>query len=137
MSNTRSARIDRELTFREAAAALGRKDDPTGRKLRELVLARERQTGKRIAIRLAGPKRPKLRVTLGALYRAFPEARSAHVDDLALALRELGERFDDRTRLLVREILDRDVDPRIEKLEKRAALTERYLAAIHELEKRE
>lgn len=107
MSNTRSARIDRELTFREAAAALGRKDDPTGRKLRELVLARERQTGKRIAIRLAGPKRPKLRVTLGALYRAFPEARASRTDALARDLRRYVDELDARVRQIVRDELDR------------------------------
>lgn len=126
-------RIDQELSFSEAAAALGRKRDPRGERLRNLVLNREKQTGKPIAIRLGGEIEPKLRVTLSALYRAFPECRPARVDYLAASLKELLERVDDHTESLVLRILDeKKLEARITRLEKRADAAAAYLKTIAE-----
>jgi hypothetical protein len=125
MGRVVTRKIEPELTFRAAAERLGRTSDPDGRKLRAMVLAREKATGKRIAVRLAGPKRPRLRVALGALYRAFPELRSARVDDLAELIRPMVERMDarqdERTKKVVYGILERDLELRLRKLEKHAA----------------
>lgn len=126
--------LEEELSFREAALELGRKRDPRGRRLRAMVLARERQTGRPIAIRLSGPKEPKLRITLGALYRAFPELRPARVDDLVAMARQLSERGDARTKTLVQEVLAQSVEPRLVKLEKRTAIHEEYLRKLHALD---
>ena len=129
----RRPRLEQELSFREAAQALERTNDPRGRRLRNMVLARERQTGKQIAIRLAGEKEPKLRVTLGALYRAFPELRPARVDDLMSMARQLAERGEQRTRSVVREVLAESLEPRVEKLEKAAGITERALQELRDV----
>ncbi len=125
-----SGRLDQELSFREAALALGRRRDSRGRRLRNMVLAREAQTGKPIALRLGGTVEPKLRVTIGALYRAFPEMRPARVDELAAIVRPFVERADERTRVLVRDELSQDIEPRIVFLEKHAELTTEYLAKV-------
>lgn len=104
-------RLDRELSFRQAAAALGRTDDPDGRRLRSMVLARERQMGRQIAIRLAGPKRPRLRVTLAELSRRFPELRETQAGALGRELRELVDRqLDDRIRAVVRSVVRHELE---------------------------
>jgi len=130
----REVRLDEELTFREAARALRRQRDPRGRRLRGMVLARERERRQRIAIRIGGRERQHLRITLGALYRAFPELRPARVDDLAELARAFQERSETRTRFLVREEIASDVGPRVSKLEKRTALTEKYIKDLHQLD---
>ena len=82
--------------------------------------------GRRIAIRLAGSKAPRLRVTLGAIYRAFPEARSSRVDDLAEVIRPMVERMDARqdarTEKVILKLIAQRLLPRIESLEKAAGL---------------
>lgn len=130
MTGKRGARVqlDQELTFREAALALGRKRDPHGRKLRNMVLAREAQLAKWIAVRLQGQTEPKLRVTLAALYRHFPELRATRVDGVAQMLRplvarmqeNLAELVDARARDLVLEILREEIEPRLIRLENKA-----------------
>ncbi len=102
-----SRRLDAELSFREAAQRLGRENDPDGRRLRTLVISRERQTGQRIAIRLGGAKAPKLRVTIAELTRRFPELREARGDALARELRNYVGQIDERVRQIVRAELDR------------------------------
>lgn len=133
----RSVRLDEELSFREAALALGRRRDSRGRRLRNMVIARERQSGKLIALRLGGEVEPKLRVTLGALYRAFPELRPARVDELASIVRPFVERADERTRFLVREEISQDIEPRVVFLEKHAELTTEYLGKIERLKRQQ
>jgi hypothetical protein len=141
VSRRRVPKLDQELTFREAAAALKRLNDPEGRRLKKMVLARERQSKKPIAIRLAGSKVPKLRVTLGALYRAFPEARSSRVDDLAEVFRPMVERMDARndarTEKMIHKILESKIEPRLQLLEKKATLTTRYITDLQRLERHE
>jgi len=131
--------LDQELSFSQAAAELQREGDPIGRKLRNLVIARERETGKRIAIRLGGTKEPKLRVTIGSLYRHLPELRPARIDDLARLVRPMLERQEERlttrTENLIREKVDRDVLPRVEKVEKRLELMDRCIRGLDALER--
>jgi hypothetical protein len=99
------ARLETEMTFKEAARRLGRERDSEGRGLRRLVLVREKQIGRPIAVRLAGAKRPKLRVTLAALWRAFPEFRETRHDALARELRGYVGQLDVRVRGLVRQFV--------------------------------
>jgi hypothetical protein len=131
--------LDQELSFSQAAAELQREKDPIGRKLRNLVMARERETGKRIAIRLSSGKEPKLRITIGAIYRHLPELRPARVDDLARLVRPMlerqEERHDARTRILIREENERDVFPRLEIVEKKATAIENCLRELDALER--
>lgn len=128
----RRPHLEEELSFREAAQELGRKRDPRGRKLRSMVLAKERRIGREIAIRLSGAKEPKLRVTLGAIYRHFPELRPARVDDLVVLARQLAERGDARTRSLVQQILAEGVEPRLSSVEKAVGIMTRSLEEVRD-----
>jgi hypothetical protein len=84
------------LTFREAAIALGQEDD-TGRSLRAMVLAREKQTGERIATRLGGEKRPKMQVTLSAIYTHLPELKPQRThEDMSKSVRAYITAIEDR-----------------------------------------
>jgi hypothetical protein len=130
-------RLDEELSFAAAAAELGRHRDPKGRKLRNMVVARERQTGKQIAIRLAGAKEPKLRISIGALFRAFPELAPARVEDLARLVRPMLDRAEARTRIVVREEIAKDVLPRIVFLEEESGIVRRCLEDLDKLKRRE
>jgi hypothetical protein len=96
-------KLDPPLTFREAAKELGWAHDPEGRQLRELVLAREKELGRRIAIRSSAPVRPKMKVTIGALTRALPQLKKARVDRLAAELRPILARTEGLIRDEVRE----------------------------------
>lgn len=97
-----------------------------------MVLAREQQTGRLIAIRLSGPKEPKLRVTLSSIYRHFPELRPARVDDLVTMARQLSERAEARTKTVVHEIIAESIEPRLATLEKASSITERALRELSE-----
>lgn len=129
--------LDQELSFSQAAAELQRENDPIGRKLRNLVMAREREIGRRIAIRLSDGKEPKLRITIGAIYRHLPELRPARVDDLARLVRPMLERQEARTKALIREENDRTVLPRLAAVEKKASIIEECLRKLHAEELRE
>lgn len=110
----RLPQLDQGLSYREAARALGHeKADPSGRKLRAIVQARERQTGTPIAIRLNGALRPKSRVTLGALYTHFPELRTARDDRLARSFKPLLEGTQQRIRQMVAEEIRDRIEPRL------------------------
>jgi hypothetical protein len=123
--------LDQELSFSQAAAELQRENDPIGRKLRNLVMQRERELGKRIAIRLSDGPEPKLRVTIGALYRSLPELRPARVDDLARLVKPMLDRQEARTRVLIREENDLTVLPRLAAVEKKASIIEDCLRKLH------
>lgn len=129
--------LDQEMSFSRAAAELNRQDDPIGRKLRNLVIMRERESGQRIAIRLSSGKEPKLRVTIGALYRHLPELRPAQIGDLAKLMRPMLEKAEARTRVVVQEEIDKTVSPRLERLEKRATEIEKRLREPTSLEGQE
>jgi hypothetical protein len=112
--------LDQELSFSRAARALERTDDPKGRRLRNLVMAREAKLKTPIAIRLAGDQAPKLRITLGAIYRFLPELRRARTDVLADLIRQALAESEVRTAQKVRTEVLQKLEPRIESLEKRA-----------------
>jgi hypothetical protein len=113
--------LDQELSFSRAARALERHDDPKGRKLRNLVMATERRLDVPIAIRLAGEEAPKLRITLGAIYRYLPQLRRARTERLADLLQQaLAESETRVAQKILREVRAK-FEPRIESLEKAAA----------------
>lgn len=97
--------LDEPLGWAEAAAAIGWKHDPKGRKLKAMVLDRERETNTLIAIRGKHAKRgaPKLKVTVGALVRAFPELQQSQVQQIGNALRPYVEAHETHIRDIVRE----------------------------------
>lgn len=113
--------LDQELSFSRAAHVLERTDDPKGRRLRNLVMAREQKLGTPIAIRLAGDQAPKLRITLGAIYRFLPELRRARTDALADLLRQALLESEVRTAQKVSDHVLKKLEPRIQTLEKDAA----------------
>jgi len=122
--------FEQELTFREAAQKLNRRRDSRGRALRAMVLAREKQTGKKIAIRLGGAVEPKMRITIGALYRAFPELMPARVDDIARLVRPMLDRERARTLSVVQQEIREKVDPRLDRLEKQGRIIRKALADL-------
>jgi hypothetical protein len=62
------------LQFKEASALLGMGDDTAaGRRLKRLVLAKERQAGVAIAVRGGGTERSLRGVTIGAIQQHMPE----------------------------------------------------------------
>jgi hypothetical protein len=129
--------LDQEMSFSRAAAELQRQDDPIGRKLRNLVIKREQEIGKRIAIRMSEGREPKLRVTIGALYRHFPELRPAQIGDLVRLMKPMLEKSEVRTRSLVLEEIAERVMPRLERVEKRATIIEKCLRELGDVERGE
>ncbi len=116
----------RLLTFREAAEALGWVDDgatdaqrdAAGRRLRWAVMAREQQTGKRIATRLGvrGDRQPKARITLGALSRHLPELQPPKAVELRSNFDAYLASIDDKIGELAAEEITRLVEPQIREL---------------------
>jgi hypothetical protein len=126
--------LDQEMSFSRAAAELNRQDDPIGRKLRNLVIKREQEIGKRIAIRMSEGREPKLRVTIGSLYRFFPELRPAQIGDLARLMKPMLDKAEARTRSLVQEEIAERVTPRLERVEKKATAIEKCLRTLKAIE---
>ncbi len=112
------------LTFRRAAEVLNQ-DDKTGRALRALVLAREAETGKRIATRLGGQLRPKMKVTLTALFQYLPELRAPKTEDQMMRqIRGYVEAIDDRIKERATEAVQSLVMPHFEDDRRRIASLE-------------
>lgn len=110
------ARLEEPVTFPVAARQLGWKPDDrgswhaAGRRLRRLVIKRERQAKTQFAIRdVRG--RP-WQVTLGALRRYLPELQPARTDVLAAELRGMLEELRERVRDMVSEEFDRRMGER-------------------------
>jgi hypothetical protein len=78
------------LQFKAASALLGMGDDTAaGRRLKRLVLAKERQSGVSIAIRGYGTERALRGVTIGAIQQHMPEllpAKFGATPDTRMAL---------------------------------------------------
>jgi hypothetical protein len=129
--------LEQEMSFSRAAAELNRQDDPIGRKLRNMVIKREQELGKRIALRMSEGREPKLRVTIGSLYRYFPELRPAQIGDLARLMKPMLEKAESRTRVVVQEEIDKTVSPRLERVEKKATAIEKCLRELKALELQE
>lgn len=120
----------RLLTFREAAVKLNWVDDgateaeqeSAGRRLRWAVLVREKETGKRIATRLGhrvASGEPQARVTLGAIYRHFPEFRRHKGDDLAADFRRYLGEIEETIAEQAAEEIGRLVQPQVDEVHER------------------
>lgn len=104
------------LTWNQAAKALGWTGKAAGRRLKRAVLARERQTGKRIATRLGSERRPDYRVTIGAIRRHLPELRPSKVDDLRERFGEYLASIDTRMSDSIAHHVAEYVEPRLDEL---------------------
>ncbi len=116
------------LTWPEAASRLDgwlkadagdNEREAAGRRLRWAVMAREQQTGKRIATRLGlqgEGLEPKTRITMGALFRHLPELKRSNPDQLAANFRTYIAELDDRIGELAAEEIERTVQPQIAEL---------------------
>lgn len=116
-------KLDQPLTFPAAAREIEWRADrngsykPAGRRLLRLVLRREREEGRKIAIR-DGSGRP-FQVTLGALTRFLPELCPSKVETLAATLRPLLEEVERRARKIVGDEIEDRVDPELQRLHNR------------------
>jgi hypothetical protein len=94
---------DGPLTFRRAAAELGWGDTrKAGRRLRGMVLARERDKGAKIAARGPGRHRPIRGVTLSAIAEHLPELRPSRLSELGQKFRDALAEIDDNIRRVAR-----------------------------------
>jgi hypothetical protein len=119
------------LTWKRATVELQWPDggtDAAGRRLKRLVFARERQTGKQIATRSGEGRRTRPLVTMSAIMRHMPELRRSRVDRLTEALREYTNDTDRRVAEIVAEQFAETVEPRLEDLYQR----DEKLAIAHE-----
>ena len=118
------------LSFREAAKRSRMGDsEEAGRRLRDMILAKERQLGKRIAVRGAGAKRP-LRgggIVLTVLYEHLPElapspaalsrdAKHALLEEARGYLREFDEKIARAARSEAESAINEIVQPQINEL---------------------
>jgi hypothetical protein len=113
------------LTFAKASAALGKGGDVyAGRKLRRLVLAKERRLGIEIAVRGSGTKRPVRGVTLEAIRTYMPEiapppgpkpkeARALVIEQAREYLRDFDERVARTARGEAEAAIKELVDPQL------------------------
>lgn len=109
------------LSFPRAAEKLGwGKSEKSGRRLRRMVIAREKNSGREIATRGSGKSRPIRGVTLAALFRHLPELRSAPIDELSSKFRAYLSGIDDNLRLIARSeaetVVEEQVAPQLEEL---------------------
>lgn len=103
------------LTFSQAQQALGMKG-PGGRRLKRMVLARERSSGKRIAIR-CGTKKPTYKVTMSALRKHLPHLfERSKVQTLGRDMQEYLDAIDDVIADRVWVHITDQVEPRLEEL---------------------
>jgi len=121
-------RMDEPLTFPRAAKEIGWTGRWCGERLRRLVRRREREIGKRFAVRDDGGRLSK--VTVGALTRYLPELRPSRVDALAATLRPYVQAVDQRTAEAIDQRVGRQVIPRIEKIEGRVTKLEKWRELI-------
>jgi hypothetical protein len=102
--------------------------DAAGRRLKRLVFARERQTGKQIATRMGEGSRTRPLVTMSAIMRHMPELRRSRVDRLAEAIKEYTDDTDRRVVTIFAEQMAESVEPRLDELYDR----DEKLAMAHE-----
>lgn len=66
----------RPVSIRKMAALLGMgSSEAAAKSLKAMVYAREDEIGRNIAVRMRGKRRPKLKITMSAIEREFPELR--------------------------------------------------------------
>lgn len=119
------------LTWKRATLELQWHDggtDAAGRRLKRLVFARERQSGKQIATRMGEGTRTRPLVTMSAIMRHMPELRRSRVDRLTEALKEYTDDTDRRVAEIVSEQLAESIEPRLDGLYER----DENLAIAHE-----
>ena len=115
------------LTFRRAATQLKFGTDVyAGRKLRRLVLAKERRSGVQIAVRGEGKDRPIRGVTMAAIQQYMPEilpsgdrvkdAREALIEECRGYLREFDENTARIARAEAEAAIGEIVTPQLEEL---------------------
>ena len=107
------------LTMGAAQRALGLKWESRGRRLLRHVLAKETETGQRIAQRVttrgSGRKR-HLRVSLSSLRRHCPELFPSAVDELQRGFRTYLSEIDERVATITDERIAATVEPRLDEL---------------------
>jgi len=126
------------LSFPDAAEKIGwGKSQRSGRRLRRMVLAREKRKGVEIATRGDGNQRPIRGVTIAALFRHLPELRSAPIDELSSKFRTYLEGIDENLRVIARteaeSVVDEQVTPQLEELR---AVDAEIQARVNELAER-
>jgi hypothetical protein len=104
------------LTWDKAASHLGWTGKGRARRLKRLVLSREKSTGKRIATRIGTRTRPAYKLSLSALRRHLPELFRSKVEDLADNLKSYLAEIDDRIAAGAAEHVAEYVEPRLDEL---------------------
>ena len=136
--------MSRPLSFRKAAAALGWGDDnPAGRRLKRLVLAREEALGITIATRVPGKRKQIRGVSMRAILRHMPELKPVEESPAEMRAEAIGrfrsylEEIDERLRGVAREeaeaAIDETVRPQIDELRRQDTET---LGMLNELAER-
>ncbi len=108
--------MSQPMTWERAACVLKWDGRHRGRRLKRLVLAREKQTGKRIAIRLGGEQRTVYRVTMSALRKHCRDLFKSKVDEVADNFKAYFKDLDERIASGVAEHVEEYVEPRLEEL---------------------
>jgi hypothetical protein len=138
----RGRAVSRPLSFRSAAAAIGWGNDiPAGRRLKRLVLAREKSLGIDIATRVPGKRKHVRGVSLRSLLRHLPElrpaenpeARSEAVGKFRAYLEEIDQRLRGVAREEAEAAIDETVRPQIDELRRQDSET---LGMLNELAER-
>jgi len=111
---TRVESADEPIAFAVASRALKLRD-PRGRKLKSLVLAREKKLRREIAIRLEEGKtgKPVLRITIALLRREFPELFRPRDEASGQAMRRYVATIEDRIERISEATVSGYVDPRL------------------------
>lgn len=109
------------LSFREAAGHLGiGTDRAAALRLERIILGREREIGRRIALRGRGKHKPRRRVTLAAISRHLPELRPSPFEkqraEFRLHLLEIDEHIMRTSREQAEAAIGELVDPKLQEL---------------------
>ena len=110
--------MEAPLSFRKAAAWLGWGDNENAaRKLKRMVLSRERTTATAIATRGSGHRRPLRGVTKSAIMRHLPELKPTKLEHLQNEFAKYLAAIDDNQRRIAREeaegVVGEIVDPQL------------------------
>jgi hypothetical protein len=106
------------MSFAQAAASLGWSGSKRARGLRlmRLVMAREREIGRRIATRIPNASRTNYRVTLSVLRRHLPSLFKSKVDELGENMRGYLAAIDEKIAEAAAEHVSEYVEPRLQEL---------------------
>lgn len=104
------------MTWDRAAGSLGWVGRGRARRLKRIVFARERDTGKRIATRMGSSRKPAYKVSLSALRRHLPELFKSKVDELETIVTGYLAGIDERIAGKVADHVEEYVEPRLDEL---------------------